>query len=121
MKRGLKPSLTHDELKRLLDAYPDEDSVDWIYNRALLVFSREGDSPGARSRLTGALRRNRFVPKYLLLGEPLPPVPAMYLGMDEEAEAMSYASLAAEAWESTPGALAWLQGRSPSRASRGGR
>lgn len=111
----------NDELKRLLDAYPDEDSVDWTYNRALLVFNREGDSPGARSRLTAALRRNRFVPKYLLLGESLPQVPAMYLGMDEEAEAMSYASLAVEAWESTPGALAWLQGRSPSRASRGGR
>lgn len=111
----------NDELARLLDAYPDEDSVDWSYNRALLVFIREGDSPGARSRLTAALRRNRFVPKYLLLGEPLPPVPAMYLGMDEEAEAMSYASLAVEAWEGTPGALGWLQRRVPVRASRGGR
>lgn len=111
----------NDELKRLLDDYPDEDSVDWIYNRALLVFAREGDSPGARSRLTLALRRNRFVPKYLLLGEPLPQVPAMYLGLDEEAEAMSYASLAVEAWEGTPGALGWLQRRVPVRASRGGR
>ncbi len=111
----------NDELGRLLDTYLDEDSVDWIYNRALLVFAREGDSQGARSRLTLAFRRNRFVPKYLLLGEPLPQVPAMYLGLDQEAEAMSYASLAVEAWESTPGALGWIQRRVPVRASRGGR
>lgn len=110
-----------DELEHLLDAYPDEDSVDWSYNRALLVFRREGDSPGARSRLAEALRRNRFVAKYLLLGESLPPAPAMYLGMDKEAEAMSYASLAAEVWEGTPGALGWLRRRAPSRSSRGGR
>lgn len=109
------------ELGKLLDAYPDEDSVDWIYNRTLLVFRREGDSPGARSRLALALRRNRFVPKYLLLGEPVPPVPATYLGLDEEAEAMSYAGLAAEAWEGTPGALGWLRERAPARAGRGGR
>lgn len=111
----------NDELARLLDAYPEEDSVDWIYNRALLVFAREGDSQGARNRLTLAFRRNRFVPKYLLLGEPLPRIPSMYLGLDEEAEAMSYAGAAAEAWEGTPGALGWLRERAPSRTSRGGR
>src|SRR6516162_1169629 len=40
-----------DELARLLDDYPDEDSAAWAYTRALLAFRRHGDTPEARRLL----------------------------------------------------------------------
>ncbi len=108
----------HDELGRLLDAYPEEDSAEWAYTRTLLAFRRQGDSPGSRACLTLAVRRNRFVPSLLPAWSEFPPAPRLLEEPGSRWEAVSYASSAGELWEETPGALGWLLERALSRPSR---
>ncbi|HWM95140.1 MAG TPA: tetratricopeptide repeat protein [Thermoanaerobaculia bacterium] len=108
----------HDELAHLLDSYSEDDSVDWAYTRVLLAFRRHGDSPGARTCLTLALRRNRHVPAFLPVWEEVPPVPDLFAEPGSELEAASYASRAGEVWKDTPGARGWLLARMPSRPRR---
>lgn len=103
---------------RVLDADPDTQTHS-LYSRTLLAFRREGDSPGARNCLTLALARNPFIPEYLLAedlrAEEVLPV---LLQMGDRSEAIAYAMAAQEVWESTPGVLAWLDGRTSTRRTR---
>ncbi|HYN22842.1 MAG TPA: hypothetical protein VE078_17915, partial [Thermoanaerobaculia bacterium] len=107
----------YEELAALLDRFREDDSAEWTYTRTLLIFRREGDSLGARSWLTQALRRNAHVPKYLLQEAPIPFLPP-FLQPGSEAEAMSYAASAGEIWNATPGALAWLFERASKRPKK---
>jgi tetratricopeptide (TPR) repeat protein len=99
----------YDEAEELLGRYPDDPEVEWPYARALVAFRREGEeSPETQRRLREALRRNRYVPDYLLELRPLPdewPLPSR---PGSDAEAMLYAGRAMDLWELT-GALDWLE------------
>src|SRR5262249_1996119 len=59
------------ELAQLLAQYDDEASATWAFNRALLAFRQQGDTPESRELLKSARRRNKSVTKYLLGEEPL--------------------------------------------------
>jgi tetratricopeptide (TPR) repeat protein len=107
------------EAARILDAYPEELLAHTFYVRVLLAFRREGDSPGARNCLTLALRRNRFIPKYLLMEDLLlEEAPPPFFRPGERSEAVVYAVKAQEVWEATPGALGWLHERTSTRGTR---
>jgi len=97
-----------DEAERLLKQYEDDGTATWLYNWALLVFRREGDSAGARRRLKKALEYNKHVPAYLLGRKRLPRVLPDVVGFGDEDEAIAYAADALAAWRQTPGALDWL-------------
>ncbi len=108
------------EAARVLDAYPEELLARFLYVRTLLAFRREGDSPGARNCLTFALRRNRFIPEYLLMEDLLlEEEPPLFFRPGERSEAVAYALGAQEVWEATPGALGWLHERTSTRGPRG--
>lgn len=99
----------YEAAEELLRRYPDDSEVEWPYAGALVAFRREGEeSPETQRRLREALRRNRYVPDYLLERKPLPtdlPLPSRPGGKDEAA---LYAGGAMDLWELTPGALDWL-------------
>jgi tetratricopeptide (TPR) repeat protein len=86
----------------------DEESALWLYTGVLLALRRQ-DRQAARKRLRAALKANRHVPRYLTGQRALPDeMPDYYTpGADDEA-AMCTAELD-EAWERTPGAVAWLR------------
>ncbi len=89
-------------------AIDDYESAMWLYPRALAAFRTHGAGPEADRALARALKRNRYVPAYLL-GRRKPPktVPAMYsLGSNEEA--ICYLDMGMRSWQSTPSALDWL-------------
>ncbi|QEH34441.1 ST7 protein [Aquisphaera giovannonii] len=98
-----------DELERLLDRYDGDGSAAWAYNRALLAFRRQGDTPESRKQLKAAQKSNRHVATYLLQDEPLPAEGPPYYSRGGEDEAMLYAQQGLSAWRSTPGALAWMK------------
>jgi len=76
------------------------------FNRALLLFRREGDSPEARSELRAALRMNPAVPEFLL---PRDRWARREISFGErQIAAHLYASSARHLWKATPGALTWL-------------
>jgi hypothetical protein len=85
----------------------------------MLAFRCEGSSPEAQSLLSAAFQANRFVPRYLLGKEPLPPLPPPMYRIGGEAEAEVYAFSSLDVWGSTPGALAWLRSRSKQERKQG--
>lgn len=99
----------HDELERLLEAYRDDGSAEWEYNRALLAFRQEGDSDRARKALTAAKKVNAHVPDYLARIKPMPREVPDYITIGGEDEAIGYAAQFLPAWKETPGATAWLR------------
>jgi tetratricopeptide (TPR) repeat protein len=97
-----------DDLDRLLQQYPEEDSAAWAYTMALLAFRQQGDTIAARRLLKAAKKTNQHVPSYLL-GEKFPPTepPGSYSPGDES-EALNYVGSFLAGWKATPGAIAWL-------------
>jgi tetratricopeptide (TPR) repeat protein len=90
-----------DEAEDLLN-WKREDSADWHYTRALLVFRQEGDSPAARRQVTFAKNADRSMAKRLLgVSEH---VPFSRLAPEEDDTPFFQ-----EVWASTPGALEWLR------------
>jgi tetratricopeptide (TPR) repeat protein len=98
-----------DDLRQLLEQYPDEGSAAWAYTRALLAFRQHGDTPEARQLLEQAKKTNKHVPAYLL-GRKFPPAepPGSY-SPGAESEALEYLGSFMAGWKSTPGAIAWLR------------
>ncbi len=96
------------ELAELLERYPEE-TASWMYSRALLAFRQQGDTPEARRVLSAALKRNKFVPAYLLDEMPLPERPPEYFSLGDASEAIVYAGANLTAWKSTPGAVTWVR------------
>jgi len=95
-------------LEHLLQEYPDEGSATWAYTRALAAFRRRGAGGPADAALREALTTNPFVPAYLLGLKKLPRQLPAYVGFGDEDEAIAYIAEAAEAWLTSPQALAWL-------------
>jgi hypothetical protein len=86
----------------------------------LSTFRQEGDSEHSRELLREAIATNRHVPKYLLDRESNGFLPDSY-AMGSAEEAIICADQCGEAWNSTPGALAWLdqQARKIRKATSG--
>ncbi len=99
-----------DELEDLLGRF-DEDSATWAYSKALVAFSRAGDTPGSRKLLQAARKANKHVPDYLLGRKPLPPSPPPYDTPGGEDDAILYVAAHLGAWKAAPGALAWVRSR----------
>jgi tetratricopeptide (TPR) repeat protein len=97
-----------DGLQHLLDRFSWDTTAPWTYMRAIFLFRTRGPER-ARSALRRALASNRHVPDFLLEIEEMPTdLPdVIRVGSKEEAAAVAEALL--EAWEDTPGALAWLR------------
>jgi hypothetical protein len=106
------------DLERLFDAYPDEDSAFFCYSRALWSFRREGDGARSRKLLTKALASNRHVPDYLLGRKPMPKTGAGYYEPGKASEAVHYVETGIEAWRAVPGALDWLKERTAGKPGK---
>jgi tetratricopeptide (TPR) repeat protein len=101
----------------LLQRYEDDSSAAWQYGWALWEFRREGDNRLARERLRGAVRANRYVPKYLTGKVEWPgPLPESYTFGSEE-EAVICSDELGKAWRQTPGAESWLAAWKPKKKS----
>jgi tetratricopeptide (TPR) repeat protein len=89
-------------------ALADDDTAPCTYPRALLRFTKEGDSPAAREALRQAIASNRYVPDFLLGRAFYPdelPDRSIIGGEDEGALVANDLMLA---WRRFPGALDWL-------------
>lgn len=99
----------YEQAEQLLSRFENDPDVGWSYAWALVGFLREGeDSPETQRRLQEALRRNRYVPDYLLGWRSLPEEPLLSFEPGSEDEAALYAGGAMDLWEHAPEALGWL-------------
>lgn len=99
-----------DEAHALLERYKDDGSCYWLWAGALALFRRSGNSDVAREALISARTTNPHVTDFLLRKKKLPRSSSDYVSWGGEDEAAAYVShTGATAWQSTPGALAWLE------------
>jgi tetratricopeptide (TPR) repeat protein len=110
VKRG-----SQEKAHQLLEAYSDDGSANWLYNRALVLFRDQGESDEATEALTEALSQNPHVPAYLLRKKRVPKWLPDYIGWGDESEAQVYAADAEEVWRETDGARGWLLRQSQRR------
>jgi len=102
-------------LGELLKQYEEDIAAVWLYGRALWTFRREGASKKANACLKEAMKRNRFVPSYLLGKKRLPVRLPGSVSFGDETEAIAYAVEAIKVWNETEGALEWLTENRPKR------
>jgi tetratricopeptide (TPR) repeat protein len=98
----------HDDLENLLSAFEGDKATSWLYTRALWAFGREGACERAEEYLQEALKRNPYVPSYLLGLKKMPGILPEHVEAGDEREAISYIAEALNTWLKTEGALEWL-------------
>ena len=97
-----------DEAEALFREYEDNGMAFWMYSRAMLDFRKRGDSEISRKSLAAAVKKNKYIPAYLLGRKKMPQSLPEYYSPGDESEAMFYTKENLEAWKITPGALEWL-------------
>jgi tetratricopeptide (TPR) repeat protein len=103
LKRG-----EQEKAAELLQAYADDGSANWLYNRALWLFRERGEGGAADKALREAIDQNPHVPAYLLGKKKVPKQLPDYIGWGDESEAKVYAADAEQIWRETEGARGWL-------------
>jgi tetratricopeptide (TPR) repeat protein len=98
----------YDVAEELFEQYKDDCMASWMYSRALLDFIKHGDSNVSLKSIKSAFKTNKHVPDYLLGKKKLPDDIPDYYGFGDKNEAVYYAQENIHAWESVPGAIAWL-------------
>lgn len=96
------------DLTKLLTDY-DESTAQWQYIKALAAFRKDGDTPLSRKCLKEALDANPHVPEYLLGRYDLPLFEPTSFSIGSSEEAVYCAEELEDGWQSTPGALEWLE------------
>ena len=108
-------------IQQLLDQYPDEWGVFWLYTKALLAFrERGGEDAGAIAVAREAVSANAHVPGTLSGEETGGDARADLIALGGPDEAAYYVADCGEAWRRTSGAVAWLAGvaAAPARKPR---
>jgi len=96
-------------VKELLAAYEDEWSAYWLYTRALIAYRDGGAADAAALALVKeAWSANEHVPAILAGAKPLVLSTDGYVTVGDPDEATDYVRECREAWQNTPGAVAWL-------------
>jgi tetratricopeptide (TPR) repeat protein len=98
-----------EDVDQLLKRFPEDIAAAWQYDRALHLFRKEGPGKAAHKALQVALKRNTFVPDFLLGDRTLPDYQPESIGIGDEDEAVDYACRAVQNWQNTPYALDWLR------------
>ena len=98
-----------EDVRALMDDYPDSDYVDWSYTALLMELWGNGDSVRAHSLLESALETNEHVPEYLLGIKLIPDLRPPYITLGGEDEAADYATRHLRFWKKTKAALKWLK------------
>lgn len=105
--------------EKLVKRFKVDSSAFWLYSRALVAFTRQGDGIEARRRLQEAVKKNPHVVPYLLGRKRMARTMPDYISFGGEDEAVAYVAEFGDGWLAIPGALAWVKARVP-EASRPG-
>ena len=95
-----------EKAKEVLNQY-DENSTEWNYNRALLLYLTSGITIESKIALRRAFESNKYVPA-LFLGEVKPTPKSNYITPGEPDEAGSYVRVSGFLWIKNFEALKWL-------------
>lgn len=98
-----------EQLRELLDRFPEDGRAEWRYTKALVLFRQSGASLEATIALDQALNANRHVPFFLSGYEKIPDqLPATSFTLGDRTEAIYYTLFYARTWMSSPGSIELL-------------
>lgn len=97
------------EIAQLFNQFPDDAYAYFYYHHALWLFRKEGeDSSEALQWLEKSIERNSYVPPMLLGKTKIPKINLEYIQLGKESEAIAYVQGRKIDWNTTRGALFWL-------------
>ena len=108
---GLVKLEQYDELECLLCYYNGDIACTLSYNKALMLFKRDGPTEAATLALDEAIDRNGFVPQYLLGRKRFPRTLPPLKDFGDEAEAIDYALTNIKMWRAAVGSMRWVRKR----------
>jgi tetratricopeptide (TPR) repeat protein len=97
------------DVAKLLKAYRDDGSAQWLYSAALADFRRFGNVDVSRKSLARAVKMNPHVPDYLCGKKKMPRELPSLVSWGGADEAIAYVHDAHPAWAAASGALAWAE------------
>jgi tetratricopeptide (TPR) repeat protein len=106
---------SNDDAGRLLAEYEDDAHALWSYGRLLWRFRTEGDSPATSEAFVAAAAANAYAIKYLLDPESMPPDEAESFEAGSRDEGAYVADMLLGPYETTNGALEWLEAQNSRR------
>ncbi|WP_373895450.1 SEC-C metal-binding domain-containing protein [Virgibacillus natechei] len=80
----------YDEAQELLDQFKEDQSANFLYNRALLTYFTKGVTSNTKALLKEAVEQNPYVIEYLTGKKAIPEEYPNYIGMGDEQEAIAY-------------------------------
>jgi len=93
----------------LLECYRDEDSTEWCYFWALVMYVTEGDCEVTRQALVRAIELNERLARFLTAGANRPDSSALSYGVSSEVRsALDYINEYGALWDGVHGAIEWL-------------
>lgn len=96
-----------DDAEKLINAYADEESATWEYNKALLLYTRSGITMQSKRAIRSAFDSNKYVPAMMITGKALPRDRG-FISPGQPDEAASYIKECGPLWVRDKGALKWL-------------
>lgn len=102
----------------VVDKYPEELSTPMLYAKLLTAFMIHGDSLLARSAFIAAKKQNPHVLDYVTGLRQLPQKLPRQAKAGDESEAIRYVAVYGDAWESAPGAIAFVRAQKKLRADK---
>ena len=109
---GLVKLEEFEELERIFLSYNADMSINFFYNRALMLFKRDGGTEEASKAMFTAIDRNQHVPSYLLGRKRFPADPRYFPPSEaygDDNEALDYAYTNITIWRKSTGATRWLR------------
>ena len=96
------------DAESLYNDYSDDESVWWVYGRALLDFRKYGDTDISRKSLRKAIKYNKHFPPFLFGLKRFPASPPGHYGIGDANEAAYYMNTSFHVWQATPDAISWI-------------
>ncbi|MEK8130403.1 SEC-C metal-binding domain-containing protein [Paenibacillus filicis] len=98
-----------DEAEQLLQAFPDDSSVTFVYDQLLLAYKKSGTiTPEIDALYRQAHEQNEHVLEFLFGGKPLPKPGSGTTSSEAEEEAVVYVTTHIRLWIKLPELLVWI-------------
>lgn len=97
------------QAKRVLQTYPEEYCIHYVYSQLLLEYLMHGVSPSLYRFLEQAMAMNPYVVSYLIGVTNRPVATPSFYQIGSHEEAICYLDQNEEVWDKQPHLLQWLQ------------
>ncbi|WCK55215.1 SEC-C metal-binding domain-containing protein [Aneurinibacillus sp. Ricciae_BoGa-3] len=108
----------YDAALKLIDAYEEDETAIFNYNRILIEYGKNGITRKLTSLLQDAVEQNPHVVDYILGKKRIPEEVPEFIGFGDKTDAVSYAQEHVMLWWENPELMNWLKKQTSASVSR---